>query len=148
MVWSDRYRLPLALICVLWLSFMGWRYAGTVTDRVGWIEQCDQDKASCDGRQVFLSLVEVIALREDGYTVRKVNRDWEVDGDPAGRELGETISVVARFSAAEDELRAVEVHEHPWRPWKVWLGLGGLALAAGFAFTGLRVQDRRLASRG
>lgn len=145
---SDRFRLPLAVVCVVWLGFMGWSYANVVTSRVGWIAQCDADKASCDGRRVFLSLVEVIEVGDSGYTVRKVNRDWSVDGDPAGREIGETISVTARFEATEDQLRAVEVVEHPWRHLKVYLGFGGLALALGFAVSGLRFQSGRLVSRG
>ena len=147
-VLRDRFRLPLALVCVAWLGFMGWSHTEVVTRRVGWIEQCDADKASCDGRRVFLSLVEVREIGDDGYVVRKVNRDWSIDGDPTGRQVGETLSVVARFSAADDRLEAVEVHEHPWRRWKVHLGFAGLALALGIGLWGLRFEDRRLVSRG
>jgi len=147
-VLRDRFRLLLALACLAWLGFMGWQHNQVVTSRVGWIEQCDADKAACDGRRVFLSLVEVRELRDEGYVVRKVNRDWRIDGDPTGRVVGETISVVARFEAEDDALSALEVSEHPWRRYKVFFGFAGLALALGIGLRGLRVEGRRLVSRG
>ena len=147
-MFSDRLRLPIAAVCLAWLVFMGVRYTDVVTSRVSWIEQCTSEKASCDGRRVFLALSEVVAIEDEAYTVRKLTVDHRIDGDPTGLELGETVSVIARFDAANDRLVQTERSAHPWRQLKVYLGYLGLLLALGVALYGIRFRDGRLVSRG
>lgn len=136
------------LACGVWLTWMGARYTDVVTSRTGWIEACTADKASCDGRRVFLALSEVVAIDGDGFVIRKVTNEHRVTGDPAGLELGETVSVIARFDASDDSLTQTWRESHPWREEKVVLGLVGLAMALGFAVYGVRWRDGFLVSRG
>ncbi|MCP4808522.1 MAG: hypothetical protein GY913_18890 [Proteobacteria bacterium] len=147
-MFSDRSRLPIALVCLAWLMTMAVLYTDVVTSRVGWIQDCSADKAACDGRRVFLALSEVVAIEGDSYTVRKVTEEHRVDGDATGLELGETISVIARFDAATDTISEESRESHPWREEKVLLGYLGLLLALGVAGFGVRFRDGRLVSRG
>lgn len=144
---SDRFRLPLALLCVAWLCFMGWRYTQVVASRTSWIEQCTADKASCDGRKVFLALVHVVEVRDEGYTVLKVTDEHTVVGDPTGVEPGQVISVIGRFDASSDTIVVEHREHHPLRAWKTRLSALGLVVAGGVVLLSFRVRDRRLEER-
>lgn len=143
----DRARARVALACVAFLALSGARYAAIVQERTDWIEACLADPASCAGRRVFLSLVEVEALHEDGYTVRKLLTPVRVLGDPSRRKVGSTISLTARFEPGQG-LVELEPLDHPNRGAKKLLGKIGVVSVLFAAFGGLRPTRRGLVLRG
>ncbi|MCB9758279.1 MAG: hypothetical protein H6739_00425 [Alphaproteobacteria bacterium] len=145
---SDAARPIVAVLCVVWIGFMAAQYTRLAEERKGWINACLAEPSACAGRRVFLSVVEVVALNDDGYTVRKVVHDIPIKGDPSRVELGMTLSVVARFDPEVGALVEVEPMEHPRRALKRGLAVAGLVLAAGFGVNGLRATRRGLALRG
>ncbi len=132
-------RWPLALLLIGWLVFMGQGYAETIQQRTRWVEDCKDEVAACGDRKVFLALVEVIELDEQAFVVRKATIDHRIHGSTQGLELGETISVIARFDAEQDLLIEEWRESHPWREEKEALGFVGLGLAALVLVGGFRL---------
>lgn len=145
---SDRARPLVVLLSLLLIGIMAQRYATLVSERGAWIEACLDEPASCAGRRVFLSLVEVVEVGEGGYTVRKVTRDIPIRGDVAERRVGQTLSVVASFDPEVGALVEQTPKEHPWRAHKRRLGILGLVLAGVAAALSFRVGRRGVALRG
>lgn len=143
----DRARPLVALACLAFLAVSGARYAAIVKARTDWIEACLAAPDPCDGRRVFLSLVDVESLHDDGYTVRKVLTPIRVLGDPSRRKVGSTISLTARFEAGRG-LVEVEPIDHPNRQAKKILGnLGVLGMLVALS-RGVRFTRQGLVLRG
>ena len=145
--WTDRLRWPLGLALLGWLLFMAWGYAETIEGRTSWVEACKEDKSGCDGRKVFLALVEVIEIQEEHFVVRKATLDHRIDGPGEGLTQGETISVIARFDAEQDLLVEEWREHHPWREEKEALGFVGLAMSVLVLLGGFRLGPAGLEER-
>ena len=124
-----------AVLAVLWLGAMAVLQTRSVTERSAWIAACQQDEA-CAGRRVFLALVRVLEVEEDRYRVRKMEDEHLIVGEVDGLEVGQTVSVVARWEG--DQLIETERTPHPWRKEKEALGFVGLLMTGGLLLAGFR----------
>ncbi|MCB9793681.1 MAG: hypothetical protein H6741_13245 [Alphaproteobacteria bacterium] len=136
------------LASLLLIGVMAQRYAALVSERSAWIEACLAEPASCAGRRVFLSLVEVVEVGEGSYTVRKVTQDIPIRGDVRQRRVGQTISVVATFDPEVGALVEQAPKAHPLRKQKRQLGVLGVLLAGAAALGSFTAGRGGLRLRG
>ncbi|MFZ5480094.1 MAG: hypothetical protein ACOZNI_25235 [Myxococcota bacterium] len=141
---SDRAKLAVAVAALL---AMGGYYAWWATSVVRGYRWCVEDPVARDGSELVFPLWTVTEVGAGRYEISKNVKDVPIAGDPAGLEVGDTVSVVGRFRAS-DLAVVEEVRElHVLRRWKEGLGVLGfvvLAIATPLAF---RVRDGRLEER-
>lgn len=148
-VFSDQYRPVKAVAAVVLLAGLAWHYTQlSVNLPFGW-RACMQAPLASDGHVLRFPLYTVTTV--DGpqrYTISKTLKDVPVDGDTAGLQVGQTISVLAVFRAADHV--AVETHRevHHRRGQKKLLGLLGLGWALWMGSRRFRWQHGRVTVRG
>lgn len=101
-----------------------------------------------DGRELRFSLWEV--SRVEGprrYVISRV-QEVPVEGDASRVAVGDTVSLVGRYRAADQVLIAEILEVHRWRSAKEALGWLGFALAVVAAPFGFRWRAGRLVERG
>lgn len=102
-----------------------------------------------DGRVVRFPLWEVTAIAGPRrLEISKVIRDIPVEGDTTGLKLGDTVSVVGNFRAADDVVVASVLYVHRYRKWKERLGILGMMLSLLAAPLGFAWRAGRLVERG
>lgn len=127
MVWGDVSRLRNGLVATALLAALGGWYAHLAMQKeVGWREYTS-DPARYDGHPLTFPLwvvTRVVDARH--YEISKVVKDVPIEGDTRQLSVGDTVSVVADYSAARNigVARIVEVHH--LRPWKEGLGVAGV----------------------
>ena len=118
---------------LLVLLALGLTYARTATSFHGGLFACRVAPQTCDGARQVLPLYRVDGVAEDGFTVSKVARNVRVVAEPAGLEVGDTVSVSGTFRAADGAVVATSVQTHGLRRHKKALGLLALVLALTWA---------------
>lgn len=140
--------LGVGLALALLVAMGGW-YSYLAIHVVFGYRQCVAAGASADGRSLTFPLWVVTGVDgPDRYRVSKVLRDVPVEGPTEGLAVGQTVSVMGDFRAADlvvvEELREV----HHLRKWKEGLGILGFVVALAAAPFSFRVRARRLVERG
>lgn len=127
MPWADAHRLRNGLVAGSLLAALGGWYAHlAMVKEIGWRE-FTSDPARHDGHQLTFPLWVVTRVVDDGhYEISKVVKDVPVEGDARGLSVGDTVSVVADFSAARQVAVARIVEVHHLRPWKEGIGAAGV----------------------
>jgi len=126
-------------------AYYAW-FAMTVAIGYRW---CVEDPVARDGTVLAFPLWTVTAVTDTShYEISKVVKDVPVSGSAADLEVGDTVSVLGRFRAADLQVVEEDVEVHTLRRAKEALGVLGfvfVVIAAPFAF---RWRDGRLEERG
>lgn len=148
MLWADGRRLRNGLAAAALLAALGAWYAHLAMQKeVGWREYTS-DPAFYDGAQLTFPLwVVTRVVDEHRYEISKVVKDVPIEGDARGLKVGDTVSVIADFSAARTVGVARIVEVHHLRPWKEGLGVAGVlawlaAMPVLFRWRRGRVEER------
>ena len=131
------------LACFL-LVGLGARYADFAAHQRQGFQWCLENAESCDGREILLPVWDVVSVGEAAYEVFKVTGPIPIQGDPTGREVGDTVSIRGVFRKESQAI--VETHRtlHPYRPLKKALsGIGLVLFFLGLPFF-LRFRNNRL----
>ena len=84
-----------------------------------------------DGQRVLLPIWEVTRIRDAYmYSVSKTVLDVPIEGSSAGLSVGDTVTIIGHFRAADGAVVARERVDHPWRRAKAILSIIALILAA------------------
>ena len=146
-MWSDSARLGKALLALALLVVVSAKYvADTKPMGEAWPRAVAM---AADGRRLRFSLWQVSAI--DGpelYTLSKVVRGVRVTGDTSGLHVGDTVSVVGRYRAADQVVVAEITEVHRLRKWKERLGFLGIFAAIVAAPLGFRPRPGGLSERG
>ena len=148
MLWADAVRSRNAAVAGLLLILLGGWYAHrAMSVEIGWREYTS-DPVKYDGAQLTFPLWSVTKIVDDQhYEISKVVKDVPVEGDATALDVGDTVSVVADFSAAKHGAVARVIEVHHLRPWKEGLGVAGvIAWLAAMPFL-FRIRERRLEER-
>ncbi len=139
-------RLSLALAaCVALGAYYAW-WALQMSSGYRWALE---DPVGRDGAEIVFPLWTVTRVDgPDDYAISKVVKDIPCAGEARDLVVGDTVSVIGSFAAADKKVH-VHVRElHVLRRYKEALGVIGfvcVVLAAPFAF---RIERRRLVERG
>lgn len=148
-MWSDSHRLRNALIALVLLVAVCWRYVDD-TKPMGeaWPRAVAAGKKA-DGRHLRFSLWQVGSIEGPKlYTIEKVVQGVRISGDTTDLHVGDTVSVVGRYRA-EDQTVVAEITEvHRLRKWKERLGYLGVAVSVVAAPLGFRLRRGGLEERG
>ncbi len=105
---------------------MGQRYARFASQNAVGYEACVAAPASCEGKELMMSLWTVIEVGGEGYVIRKVGEPVPVAGPTEDLSPGDRVSVLGRY----DEERGVVIEErrllHRLRRVKELLSAAGL----------------------
>jgi len=148
-VFSDRFRLRKAAACVAVMVLLGLQYGRAVmgNDR-GW-RACLASPASHDGDEVIFTTYTVTHIDgPDRFEISGVVSGVPVEGDASGIALGDRVSVKGHFRASDRVVVSARQQVHTLWPWKVGLGLLGLAAAVLAAPLGFTIRDGRVVERG
>ena len=130
--------LAAAVLVALALSWVQLARSGEVRERLGWLQ----------GEEAQLSYYEVVEVRDpETYVVAKGSNARVVRGPTEGLEGGETLTIRARWSPEEEWFVERWRQPHPWRYYKMGLGIVGLAFVLGAAPFWFTVRGGRLVSR-
>jgi len=135
---ADRNRRWVALAATAWLLFMGGRYARFASLAAPGYEGCQRDPASCDDRDLYMSIWTVLEVGEASYVIRKISDPVPVVGESAGLAVGDRVSVVGRYDAERQVVVESARQVHRWRRVKEGLsvlGLLGVMVMIPFAYT-------------
>lgn len=137
-LWSDTGRRWKIAAAVAGMLAMGAYHAYlSLTVSVGW-RDCVADPAGLDGSIHDFPLWVVSQIDSPTrYQISKIVQGVPVIGPTEGVTVGDTISVRARFDAAQQVMVELQREEHPLRRWKERLGVVGfvgMALLLPWAF--------------
>ncbi len=127
---TDRLRWPLVLLSLLVIAGLGAAYTSMAMALPDGVRACLADPAAHDGAELVFPVYFVDGV--DGpqrYRISRVVKDIVVEGDSAGLERGQSITVVGRFRAADSVVVETRHEVHHLRPWKKRLSLLALVLA-------------------
>lgn len=148
-MWSDSFKALKALLALVLLIAVCARYVqDTKPAGEAWPRAVAAGKLA-DGRHLRFSLWQVSSIQgPDLYTLSKVVKDVRVTGDTSMLHVGDTVSVVGRYRAADQVVVAEITEVHRLRKWKERLGYLGIAASILAAPFGFRLRRWGLAERG
>lgn len=135
-------------VCVAALAGLGAHYAGAAEGKLNAYLQARNNPAAHDGMPVSFVIYEVTAVAEEHYEVSRVARDLVIQGDPAGLEVGDVVSVQGTFRAEDGGVVETRRVPHPHRWAKQALSLIGLLLGLALLPKGFAWRDGALVDRG
>ena len=132
---SARWALPLTVLCLVGVS-VAW--AVVREQNPPRLRVCIDDPAPCEGEEVVQPLLTVTSVSDDGYVAGRTYYEVPVQGDPAGLEVGQEVTVSGHWRQGRvvEQWRTV----HTRRGGKYALGLVGLLVCAGLVVVGFRVR--------
>ena len=148
-MFSNRYAWLKIAVSLALLSALCWKYASEASADPAGYTRCLADPERWDGRLLRLPLWEVTAIvGPDRFEISKVFQGVPVRAPTAGMKVGDTVSVVGHFRAADGAIEAEVADVHHYRFWKELLGVLGAVLAVLAAPFGFRWRGGRLEERG
>lgn len=145
---SDRSARLKVLAALALLLALGLRYAYESSTQMSYYARMERRGERADGKTVRLPIWTVTAIDgPDRFEISKVVRDIPVEAPTADLTVGQTVSVVGRYRAADGVVVADIVAHHPYRRLKEGLGIAGVLLSIlAFPF-GFRVAKGGLVER-
>lgn len=142
------------LLCLAVVLGLGQRYTQWAMTLPDGIRACLAEPAAHDGTRLVFPVWFVAGV--DGprrYRVSRVVKDVVVEGDSAGLERGQTITLVGHFRARDAVVVEQRRENHRWRSGKKQLSvlalvLAGLALPWTFRWRGGYLELRGTGDRG
>ncbi len=102
-----------------------------------------------DGERVLLPIWEVTHIRDASmYSVSKTVLDVPIEGSSAGLSVGDTVTIIGHFRAADQAVVVETRVDHPWRKAKGLLSMLALLLACGLAPRFFGLSSGRIVLRG
>ena len=146
-MWSDSSRELSALLALGMLTLVSAKYvADTKPMGEAWPRAVAM---ASDGRRLRFSLWQVSGIEgPDLYTLSKVVQGVRITGDTSMLHVGDTVSVVGRYRAADQVVVAEVTEVHHNRKWKERLGYLGIAASLLAAPLGFRLRRGGLVERG
>lgn len=125
-MFSDRYRFLKIVLSVLFLLGLGAAYTDFALSRPEGYRAAMADPAKHEGADMLFPLWSVTHIRDANmYSIAGTLRDVPVQGSSEGLNVGDSVTVVGYFRAADRTVVATDRIDHPLRPWK-----GGFSLIA------------------
>ena len=138
----------LGWVCFVALLAMGLRYADFAANQRQGFQWCLDNSEACRDREIRLPVWDVVEVEADGYAVFKATGPIPIQGDTAGLEVGDTVSVLGRFDPESSRILELTREVHTRRPLKKALsGLGLVLFFLGLPWC-LSLSKRRLVYRG
>ena len=130
MLFDDRHRWLKILLSSFLLVVMGWHHAQFSVERPEGYRAYLKDTVAHDGESVLMPLWEVTHIRDANmYSVSKSVVGVPVAGDSRGLSVGDTVTIVGTFRAADRAVVSQERIDHPWRRAKGLLSIAALVMA-------------------
>lgn len=148
-LFSDAARRWKVSAAVALLLALGGYYAWVASNLESGYRWCLEAPAERDGSTVVFPLWEV--TRVDGptrYAISKIVKDIPVEGDATPLRVGDTVSLIGHFRAADLVVVEEEREIHFLRKYKEALGIAGLLAALVAAPFTFRIREGRVVERG
>lgn len=148
-LFSDAARAAKMAAAVAILLALGGYYAYVASNLESGYRWCLEAPQERDGSTTVFPLWEVTRIDSPTrYAISKIVKDIPVEGDTTPLKVGDTVSLVGHFRAA-DLVVVEEVREiHVLRKYKEALGIAGLVAALVSAPFAFRVRGGRVVERG
>lgn len=107
-----------------------------------------KEPAAHEGRRMRFPIWDVVAIEgPNRLRMSKNIRDIPVEVSTEGVKVGDTVSVVGHFRAADQVIVAETFEVHHYRRLKEWLGIAGVAISIAAFPLGFRRAGRWLVER-
>lgn len=144
----DRLRLPVLILCLLGIGWLGVASTDFAENRDAGIRAALRDPVGHEGSDVLLMMWWVVSV--DGpqaFTATRWSMEVQVDGPSLGLAPGDVVTVSGTVHDGGAFVRADEIQHHRWRKAKELLGVAGLLGALALLPLSFRWRDGRLEER-